>query len=66
MKIGLRKPSVKKMFKARTTGRVKRAVKRSINPLYGKKGVGLIKKPRRSVKNKIYKKTTFGINDLFK
>lgn len=63
MKIGIRKPSLKKSIKARTTGALKRKVKGEINPLYGKKGVGLIKDPKRSISNKIYKKTTF---DLFK
>ncbi len=66
MKIGMRKPSVKKMFKAKTTGRAKRALKRSINPLYGKKGMGLINNPKKAVYNKVYKKKTFSIFDLFK
>lgn len=63
MKIGIRKPSLKRSVKARTTGALKRKVKSEINPLYGKKGVGFIKDPKRSINNKIYKKTTF---DLFK
>lgn len=58
MKFGFRTPSLKKTFKARTTGAVKRKAKSAINPLYGEKGMGLIKDPQRSVKNKIYKKTT--------
>ena len=66
MKIGIRKPSLKKSLKARTTGKLKRKVKNSINPLYGEKGMGFIKNPKRSVKNKIYKKTTFSIFDIFK
>ena len=66
MKIGMRKPSLKKSIRARTTGKVKRKAKKAANPLYGKKGVGFIKNPSRSVKNKIYKKTTFSIFDLFK
>lgn len=37
MKFGARKPSLKKSIKARTTGRVKRVIKKSINPSYGKK-----------------------------
>ena len=36
MKFGVRKPSLKKSLKARTTGRVKRQLKKSVNPLYGK------------------------------
>lgn len=58
MKFGFRTPSLKKSLKARTTGRVKRAVKKSVNPLYGKKNVGLITDPKRSVENRIYKRTT--------
>lgn len=58
MKFGFRTPSLKKTLKARTTGAIKRKAKSAVNPLYGKKGVGLIKDPERSVKNKIYKKTT--------
>lgn len=58
MKFGFRKPSLKKTIKARTTGAIKRKAKGAINPLYGKKGMGFIKDPERSVKNKIYKKTT--------
>ena len=66
MKFGMRKPSLKKSFKARTTGRVKRSIKRSINPFYGKKGMGFVKDPVRSIKNKIYHKTTFGLMDLLR
>ncbi|MDK4449761.1 MULTISPECIES: hypothetical protein [Enterococcus] len=66
MKMGMRKPSIKKSISARTTGKAKRAVKKSINPMYGKKGVGFAKSPTKSVKNKVYKKTTFSFWDLFK
>lgn len=66
MKFGMRKPSVKKSISARTKGKAKRAVKKAVSPGYGKKGAGLVKDPARSVKNKVYKKTTFGIGDLFK
>ena len=65
MKIGMRKPSLKKSIKARTTARAKRSAKKSIFPWYGKKGIGWLH-PKRKVKNKIYKKTTFSIFDLFK
>lgn len=66
MKIGLRKVSIKKSIKARTTGRIKRAVKSSINPLYGKKGMGYINDPKKAIYNKVYNKTSFGIFDLIK
>lgn len=65
MKIGIRTPSMKKMFKARTTGRAKRAIKKAVNPLYGKKGMGLLH-PKKAVYNKVYKKTTIGFGDIFK
>ena len=66
MKLGMRKPSLKKSLKASTTGKAKRAVKKSINPTYGKKGTGFAKNPSRAVKNKVYKKTSFSLWDLFK
>lgn len=62
MKFGIRKPSLKKSLSARTKGRLNRSIKSEINPLYGKKGMG-IAHPKRAIKNKIYKKTTF---DIFK
>lgn len=66
MKIGVRKPSIKKSLKARTTGSLKRSIKKSVNPLYGQKGMGFVKSPKKSIKNSIYHKTTFSIWDLFK
>lgn len=66
MKIGFRTPSVKKSIKARTTGRVKRSLKSSVNPLYGKKGMGLVNDPKKAVYNNIYSKTTVGINNINK
>ena len=65
MKIGIRKPSLKRMLKARTTGKLKRKVKSSLNPLYGKKGMGILK-PKKVLYNKVYKKTSFNIFKLFK
>lgn len=58
MKTGIRKPSVKKSITARTTGKVKRKLKRVANPFYGKKGTGWITNPRRALYNKAYRKTT--------
>ena len=66
LKFGMRKPSIKKSFKARTTGKLKRKIKKSVNPLYGKKGMGFVKSPKKSIKNKIYHKTTFSWNKFFK
>ncbi len=66
MKFGMRKPSVKRSIKARTTGRAKRAVKKAVIPGYGKKGMGWIKNPKKAAYNKIYKKTTFSFWDILK
>ncbi len=59
MKFGLRKPSLKKSFKARTTGKLKRKIKKILIPGYGKKGTGWLKNPKKAVYNKIYNKTSF-------
>ena len=66
MKFGMRKPSITKSLKARTTAKYKRKVKNSLIPGYGKKGMGWAKNPKKSAYNKVYKKTTFSIWDLFK
>lgn len=66
MKFGFRKPSLKRSFKAKTTGRAKRRVKKAIVPGYGKKGSGWVKSPKKAAYNKVYKKTTKSIFDIFK
>ena len=66
MKIGFRKPSLKKSLKARTTAKWKRQAKKAIIPGYGKKGSGWIKNPKKSAYNKVYHKTTFGLSDILK
>lgn len=64
MKYGVRKPSIKKSFKARTTGRAKRTLKKSVNPLYGKKGMGWVNNPKKAAYNKVYNKTTVSARNL--
>ncbi|MBQ7950641.1 MAG: hypothetical protein IJ278_02840 [Clostridia bacterium] len=66
MKFGLRTPSLKRSLKARTTGRAKKAVKKALLPGYGRKGAGWVKNPKKAAYNKVYKKTSFSIWDLFK
>ncbi|WP_195331983.1 hypothetical protein [Weissella cibaria] len=66
MKIGMRKPSPMRSIKARTTGKAKQAVKKAIIPGYGQKGMGWLTNPKKAAYNKVYKKTTFSIFDLFK
>ena len=58
MKIGFRKPNLKKRLKARTTSKLKREIKKTINPFYGKKGMGVIRDPKKALYNKVYSKTT--------
>lgn len=64
MKFGIRKPSIKRSLKARTTGKAKRAVKKAVTPGYGSKGTGLIKDPQKAVYNKAYNKTTSRFWDI--
>lgn len=64
MKVGVRKPSIKRSIKAQTTGKVKRSVKKIVNPLYGKKGVGYINDPQKAIYSKVYNKTTIGVRDV--
>ena len=66
MRFGMRTLSIKKSLKARTTGKAKRAIKKAVIPGYGKNGIGWIKNPKKAAYNKVYKKTSFGIMDLFK
>lgn len=66
MKFGMRKPSLKKSIAARTTGRAKRALKRLLIPGYGKKGMGWLRNPKKALYNKMYRRTTLSLRDLFK
>lgn len=66
MKFGMRTPSLTKSFSARTKGKWTRRIKKTFNPLYGKKGMGIINNPRKAIYNRIYRKTTFSFWDLFK
>ena len=66
MKFGVRKPSLKRSIKARTTGKAKRAIKKAVIPGYGKKGMGWIKSPKKAAYNKVYRKTSIGLGDILK
>ncbi|WP_445341825.1 hypothetical protein [Bifidobacterium sp. ESL0827] len=66
MKIDMRAPSPRRSFKARTTGKWKRQAREALIPGYGRKCMGWIRNPRKAAYNKIYRKTTFSIWDLFK
>ena len=64
MKVGVRKPSIEKSIKARTTGKVKRQLKSSIDPTYGKKGIGWVKDPKKAAYNTVYRNTTVSAKDV--
>lgn len=66
MKFGIRKPSLMKSLKARTTGKIKRSMKKAVIPGYSKKGMGWLKSPKKAAYNKIYHKTSFSFWNLFK
>lgn len=53
IKVGLRKPSLKKSIAARTKGRATRALKKAIIPNYGKRGMGWAH-PKQKVYNALY------------
>jgi hypothetical protein len=58
LKFGYRTPNIKKSIKARTTGKIKRKFKKTINPVYNKKGIDYITNPKKAIKNNIYHNTT--------
>lgn len=65
MKFGIRKPSIKKIIKARTGGKFKKQVKKAFIPMYGRKGMGMARNPKKTLYNKVYNKTSFvGIDSL--
>ena len=64
MKFGMRKPSLKKSISARTTTRVNKSIKKNLNPMYGKKGMGYINDPSKAIYNKIYHKATVSTKDV--
>lgn len=66
MKIGIRKPNIKKSIKARTTGKLKREIKSEVVPFYNQKGTGIIKEPKKTIYNKVYNKTSISLFDIFK
>ena len=66
MKFGIRKPNLSKRIKARTTGKAKRLIKKSVNPLYNKKGMGYINNPEKAIYNKVYNKTSTSADKVIK
>lgn len=66
MKYGVRTPNIKKSIKASTTGKVKRQIKKAVNPLYGKKGMGIVNDPKKAAYNAVYNRTTVGVSDVVK
>ncbi|MDR0947906.1 MAG: hypothetical protein LBM69_00140 [Lachnospiraceae bacterium] len=66
MKYGVRKPNIKSSIKARTTGKITRQMKSAVNPLYGKKGMGVINDPKKAAYNAVYSRTTVGVSNVMK
>jgi hypothetical protein len=63
MKFGFRIPSLRKRIAARTSW--KRYVRNSLG-LKAPRGWGWITNPHKALYNRIYRRTTFGIDDIFK
>ena len=66
MKFGMRNPSLTKSFKARTTAKYKRKVKKALIPGYGNKGMGWAKNPKKAAYNKVYKnKSLYSVKGFY-
>jgi hypothetical protein len=63
MKWGFRKPSLKKRIAARTS--IKRYIRHSLG-FKAPKGWGWLTNPRKAAYNRLYRRTTFGLEDIFK
>ena len=63
MKIGIRKPSLKKMIAARTS--VKRIVRHNLG-LKAPRGFGWLTNPKKALYNRVYNRTTVSVFLLFK
>jgi len=66
MKFGIRKPSLKKSFSARTSSLFTRTIKRALIPGYGKKGIGWLTNPKKALYNRVYNSLTIGLPDVLK
>lgn len=65
MIVDFSKSSIKKRGFASTTRQAKRAIKRVLIPGYGKRGMGILH-PKKAIYNRVYRRTTFGLDDLIK
>ena len=63
MKFGFRVPSLKKRIAARTS--LKRVVRHSLG-VKAPKGMGFLTNPKKALYNKVYNKTTIGVDQLLK
>lgn len=63
MKIGIRKPSLKKMIAARTS--VKRIVRHNLG-LKAPRGFGWLTNPKKALYNRVYNRTTIDVFSLLK
>lgn len=66
MKFGIRRPNLKSRLRARTTGKLKRKVNRSLIPFYGRRGMGWVKNPRKAAYGWAYRRTTASVDDVAK
>lgn len=63
MKIGFRVPSLRKRIAARTSW--KRYVRNNLG-MKAARGWGWVTNPKKALYNRVYRRTTFGIEDLLK
>lgn len=41
-------------------------MKKAVNQFYGKRGMGFVKSPKKSVRAAVYRRATFSVMDLFR
>ncbi|MGH4052890.1 MAG: hypothetical protein ACREVX_16445 [Clostridium sp.] len=63
MKIGLRKPSLKKMISSRTS--VKRIIRHNLG-VKVPRGYGWFTNPKKAAYNRVYNRTSFSLSSLIK
>ncbi|SNX53616.1 hypothetical protein [Thermoanaerobacterium sp. RBIITD] len=63
MKFGMRKPSIKKSIAARTS--LKRYIRHNLG-FKAPRGWGWLTNPKKAAYNRVYRKTTFSIFDIFR
>lgn len=66
VEFGVRRPDPLGFLRARTTGRVKRKVKRAVIPGYGRSGTGWVRDPGRAAYGSVHRRSTIGVSEILR